>query len=145
MSSYQGPAGTDTAKYYITADYGIETFPSNTVNVQYHGLYEREGELKIVVNDSTKPKYFSLGTNYPNPFNPSTIIKYNIPEVCYVTLKVYNTLGKEIATLVNEIQDAGYKEINFGASANGGLPSGVYFYRLYAGNFVSINKMLLLR
>ncbi len=145
MFSRHGPAGTDTAKYYITADYGIETFPSNTVSVQYHGLYRQEGELKITALDSTKPKFYSLETNYPNPFNPSTIIKYNIPDVCYVTLKVYNTLGKEVATLVNEIQDAGFKEINFDASANGGLPSGVYFYRLYAGNFVSTNKMLLIR
>jgi len=87
-------------------------------------------------------KSYSLSNNYPNPFNPATIIKYQIPELSFITLKVYDVLGNEIATLINEEKPVGSYEVTFDAS---NLPSGVYFYRLKAGSFVATNKMLFLK
>jgi pectate lyase len=86
------------------------------------------------------PAVFTLHQNFPNPFNPSTMISYSVPAECFVTLTVYDILGKEIATLVNEQRRAGTYFALFKAS---GLPSGVYFYRLQAGQFVSTKRMSL--
>jgi len=88
------------------------------------------------------PKEFGLSQNYPNPFNPSTTISYQLPAVSHVALKVYDALGREVATLVNEVKWAGSYEVKFDAS---NLPSGVYFYRLTAGNFVATKKLLLVK
>jgi hypothetical protein len=85
---------------------------------------------------------FSLSQNYPNPFNPSTIIKYSVPISGVVTLKVYNSLGQEIATLVNQEQNAGNYNITFDASK---LASGVYMYRIQSGDFSLTKKMTLLK
>jgi len=88
------------------------------------------------------PAEFSLKPNYPNPFNPSTIIQYDLPQDGNVVLSVFNTLGQEVMTLVNEFEAAGYKTVEF---TPGNLPSGVYFYRLQAGGFTEIKKMLLMK
>lgn len=75
------------------------------------------------------PSEFLLSQNYPNPFNSSSVIKYSIPKSSQVTLRIFNTLGQEIKTLVNEEKTIGIYEINWDAvSSTGGLPSGVYFY-----------------
>ncbi len=89
---------------------------------------------------------FKLYQNYPNPFNPATTIGYQMPDAGYITLKIFDVLGNEISTLVNEYKPAGRYEVNFDASsAGGGLASGVYFYQLRAGNFVKTMKMILLQ
>ena len=88
------------------------------------------------------PSYYSLHQNYPNPFNPITTIKYQIPELSFVTLKVYDVLGNEILTLVNEEKPIGTYEITWYV---GNLPSGVYFYQLKAGSFIETKKMVLLK
>jgi len=88
------------------------------------------------------PEVFALEQNYPNPFNPSTTIKYQIPELSIATIKVYDVLGSEIVTLVNEEKTAGNYKVEFDAT---GLPSGVYIYRLIAGSFTNSKKMILLR
>ncbi len=85
---------------------------------------------------------YSLEQNFPNPFNPSTTIQYQLPTSSYVTLKVYNMLGNEVATLVNGVQQSGTKSIQFNAT---NLPSGVYTYRLQAGDFSTIKKMFLVK
>ena len=85
---------------------------------------------------------FSLTQNFPNPFNPITTIKYQIPELSFVTLIVYDILGREVKLLVNQEQDAGYYEFNFNASQ---LSSGVYLYQIKAGDFIQTKKMLLLK
>ncbi|MDI6767873.1 MAG: T9SS type A sorting domain-containing protein [Bacteroidota bacterium] len=95
------------------------------------------------------PKEYALEQNYPNPFNPVTTLKYGLPFTSDVRLKIYNTLGQLVATLVDEIQEAGYKSVDWNSS---NIASGVYFYRLEAMNisnpsksFTKVKKMLLLR
>ncbi len=88
------------------------------------------------------PKEFALKQNYPNPFNAITEIKYTLPKGCYVGLEVYNVLGQKVACLVDRKQKAGYKTARWDA---GSLSSGVYFYRLQAGDFVQMRKMVLLK
>lgn len=95
-----------------------------------------------IAGDLTTPGQYYLSNNYPNPFNPSTTIKYQIPELSYITLKVYDVLGNEIATLVDEEKTTGGYEVRFDSK---GLSSGVYFYKLQAGEFVSTKKMILLK
>ncbi len=88
------------------------------------------------------PKGFILEQNYPNPFNPSTTISYHVAEEGHVILKVFDSLGQEVSTLVNNDQSPGMYEINWNASA---LASGTYFYRLEIGNKVVTKKALLLK
>ena len=104
-------------------------------------------ELLTDVKDTDiKPDDFYLYQNYPNPFNPSTTLKYSIPAGSKVMLRVFDMLGNEIETLVNEEKPAGTYEISWNASsAAGGLPSGIYFYQLTAGPFVQSKKMILMK
>ena len=88
------------------------------------------------------PTQYSLGQNFPNPFNPSTTIKYQIEELSYVLISVYDVLGNQVATLVNEEKPAGNYKLEFDAT---GLKSGVYFYKLQAGNFIQTKKMVLMK
>jgi hypothetical protein len=109
------------------------------------------------VEDLTVPLQFSLEQNYPNPFNPSTTIEYNVPQSGFVTLKVYDILGTEVATLVNEQIDAGKHKVVFDSQSGEvrNLNSGVYFYKLFVselqgtdgklGEFVETKKMILLK
>jgi hypothetical protein len=106
---------------------------------------DNDGSYKysnIIEADLLTPPVFSLSQNFPNPYNPSTMIKYQIPEAGLVTLKIYDILGREVTTLVNENKIDGYYEINFDASK---LPSGNYIYQLKAKDNVSNKKMLLLK
>ncbi|MHB1688379.1 MAG: aryl-sulfate sulfotransferase [Ignavibacteriaceae bacterium] len=102
------------------------------------------GATTGIANTTGVIKNFVLNQNYPNPFNPSTIINYQIPFSSKVVLKVYDVLGNEIATLVNEEQPAGSYDVQF-SSQKYQLASGIYFYRLQAGNYVSVKKLLLLK
>jgi outer membrane protein assembly factor BamB len=90
----------------------------------------------------TLPKEYTLGQAYPNPFNPTTIISYTLPKPEHVRLTIYNMLGQEVSLLIDSMQEAGYKSVEFNAS---GLPSGVYSYRLDAGTFTGVKKLLLLK
>jgi len=108
-------------------------------------------EDKFMVHSSVDDKdviheSFILYQNYPNPFNPETIISYSLPSSSYVVLKIYDILGKEIITLVNEFQPMGNYKINFSTfNLPVKLTSGIYFYRLTTGNFNQVKKMVLLR
>ncbi len=111
-----------------------------------------EAIVKLIVSNQTNnnmPKYFTLEQNYPNPFNPNTVIRYQLPVSSMVTLKIYNILGQEVETLINGIQDEGYKLIEWNAN---NVTSGIYFYQIAAvsvsdpsNRFIQIKKMLLLR
>ncbi len=99
--------------------------------------------IGISNNNNEAPLIYALGQNYPNPFNPSTQIDYSLPKQSFVNLKVYNTLGEEVATLVhNNLQPAGVYTQVFNAS---NLPSGVYYYRISAGDYTDVRKMILVK
>ncbi|MCX6640915.1 MAG: C25 family cysteine peptidase [bacterium] len=88
------------------------------------------------------PQVFSLGQNYPNPFNPLTTISFGLPEAAQVTLTIFDVMGREVATLVNGMRDAGIHNVTFDAT---GLASGIYLYRIEAGSFTAIHKMVLMK
>ncbi|MDR3626792.1 MAG: T9SS type A sorting domain-containing protein [Ignavibacteriaceae bacterium] len=96
----------------------------------------------IEKNNNEAVTAFRLDQNYPNPFNPATIVRYSVPKTGMVTIKVYNILGKQVATLVNESKAAGNYQVQFNA---GKLASGVYFYRMESGSYVETKKLLLLK
>ena len=88
------------------------------------------------------PTSFELSQNYPNPFNPSTEIRFSLPEASHVTLKIFNSLGQEVGTLIDADAPAGFHTVKFDAS---GLTSGAYFYRIQAGNFTAVKSMTLMK
>ncbi|MEJ2242848.1 MAG: T9SS type A sorting domain-containing protein, partial [Candidatus Bathyarchaeota archaeon] len=98
-------------------------------------------EVTIVVNNKIINDY-RLSQNFPNPFNPSTKIEYSIPQSSQIQIKVFDVLGNEIKTLINEEKPSGAYELTWNAE---NLPSGVYFYQMRAGGFVQTRKMILLK
>lgn len=119
--------------YKVSAlDYaGNESRYSNEIALIVTGVKDEENKI---------PETFGLSQNYPNPFNPATVISYQLPINSHVTIKIFDVLGKEIAELVNEAKPAGRYEVKFNASS---LSSGVYIYRIHAGEFVQTRKMIL--
>src|ERR1035437_1985244 len=131
---------TDTCVYSIVIS-GSYLFAGTNLN----GVWKRQLSELTSVQETTPtqiPKHFSLSQNYPNPFNPITIINYQIPKPGLVTLKVYDILGREVTTLVNENKIAGTYDFTFNASR---FTSGVYIYQLRVNDFVSSKKMILLK
>lgn len=107
------------------------------------GYYIAELDTTTDINDGIQNVFdFTLYQNYPNPFNPKTSIQYAIGSRQFVTIKVFDVLGNEVAVLVKEEQQAGSYEINFDA---GKIASGAYYYQLKTGDFVETKKMILLR
>ncbi len=107
--------------------------------IDYNGTYEYSKEIMV---NSTAPSDFSLMQNYPNPFNPGTLINYSIPQNSNVILKVYDSNGSEVATLVNENKISGNYTVNFNAYR---LASGIYYYTITAGSFSKTRKMILMK
>jgi hypothetical protein len=99
-------------------------------------------EKQVSDRKSSVPTMYNLEQNYPNPFNPVTSFMFQLPQETYVTLKVFNVLGTEVAAIVDERKEVGSYMIQWEA---GKLASGVYFYRLQAGNYVNIKKLVLLK
>ena len=126
--------GSYGVEFSVEISSGGTRFWTDTFNVTvFTGVSRSSTEL---------PNVFELAQNYPNPFNPSTTIRYGLPQRSQVTLTVFNTLGQQVALPQNGEQEAGYHEVKFEGS---GLSSGVYFYRLRAGDFVETKRLLLLR
>jgi hypothetical protein len=152
--------GYDTI--YVTTDYGISW------NIIYHsigtqnyitdikrvskgpfyfssyrtGLYEVDIITSVNDEENSLPKSYQLFQNYPNPFNPATRIQFSMSNKEFVSVKVYDVLGKEVATLVNEEKPAGNYEVEFDGS---NLSSGVYMFTLIVNGFIQTKKMILLR
>ena len=124
-----------------------ESFIGSSVNPDYQ---HRSGFWYIyqevtgtdVSEDDLLPAFFKLEQNYPNPFNPTTTIQFAVPERSNVLIKIYDILGSEVATLVNEEMEAGWHKRNFDASS---LSSGIYLFRMDAGSYVNTKKMILIK
>lgn len=131
---------------------GLSSFTNDVNRIPPDGRQERESfavgsniALTVTVTNLTTgilPNTYALSQNYPNPFNASTVIKYTVPELAWVTLEVYNSLGQRVTTLIDENKPAGYHSVNWDANY---LASGIYFYRMTAGNFRESRKMVLVK
>lgn len=131
--------------------FSILTQDGHSIKISGNGRTNIEHPISTIILQASTlkaqhPSAFKLEQNYPNPFNPTTTIKYQLPVDSWVTLKVFDIQGKEIATLWNGIQSVGYKSVEWNSSAlSGGLASGVYFYKLTVGKFTDVKKMILIR
>jgi hypothetical protein len=158
-SEYQallpGNGESGTIRYYIVATDTTGTAATSpmTAPASCYSFQIGEGNMSGIEENGLIPTDYALGQNYPNPFNPTTAIFYALPAPSTVTLKVYNALGQEIVTLVDQTQSAGYHEAIWNAQNAGGasVSSGIYFYRIEAKasmdseRFVQMKKMILLR
>jgi len=151
-ASALGVAITPDGNFAYVANGGSNTvsvidIATNTVVATIGGVQSPEGiAITIgpvgITDERAIPTAYALSQNFPNPFNPKTIIKYDISEFSFVTLKIYDVLGNEITTLVNKEISAGSYEVEFNATT---LPSSIYFYQLQAGSFVETKKMVLMK
>ncbi len=121
----------DGSRFYVTDSF------NGTVRV-----YKKTNPTGVERNTATIPSGYGLSQNFPNPFNPTTVIAYQIGRTGNVSLKVFDLLGREVKTLIDERQDAGSHSATFGA---GTLPSGMYFYKLESGNYIDVKKLVLLK
>ena len=136
--------GIEAGNYYlrIVADANSSTGLSITNNQNDAEQLGKKQYTEIYYTGNETPKEYALAQNYPNPFNPSTTIRYQLPKDGMVTLKIYDILGSEVATLVNQEKIAGKYEVNFNASS---VASGVYIYRISSGSFSASKKLMLLK
>lgn len=137
-------AGTTTQSKTYSYSNDIKNVKASKIEyrlrqIDYNGSFNFSSVESV---DNSVPANFELSQNYPNPFNPSTVISYQVPAESKVTLKLYNILGNEVSTLVNEVKPAGKYDVKFNAS---NLTSGIYFYTISAGNFTSTKKMTLIK
>lgn len=135
---------SDPVSYSYTDNYSDYNF-AGTVSyrlkqMDFDGRYQLSNVINLDINFAVKE--YSLAQNYPNPFNPSTLIKFALPKSGKVTIKVYNSIGKEVATLVDSYKESGNYEVTFDAAS---LASGVYFYKMTAGEFTQTRKLLLMK
>jgi beta-glucuronidase len=133
----------------ITMDRSREKPVAATLRAAYEPYYRTSEDAMIGVEDDDNPAAdmnFGLDQNYPNPFNSTTVIKYSLNKGSYVSLKIYDLLGREVAILANDVQNAGTHSVRFEGHINGReLPSGMYFYRLKTDNGVLVKKMMLIK
>jgi hypothetical protein len=144
-TSFIDSSVTDTTYLYTDLEYGnYYWWRVRAFNATGWGEFSDVGSIVVVSveDDYQLPVEFSLQQNFPNPFNPVTTIRYSIPKESDVSLVVYNTLGEEVAVLVNESKRVGNYEVEFDATT---LTSGVYFYQIKAEDFVQVRKMILLK
>lgn len=131
---------TESRSYsFVDNSLPVGSYSYRLKQIDYDGTFEYSNTVEVV---TSIPVQYSLDQHYPNPFNPSTKIRFTIPEASIVSLKVFNAIGEEVATLVNEVYESGTNEIVFNAS---NLTSGIYFVRMEAGSFVSTRKITLLK
>ncbi len=139
----QGAGTSSEEQSYVFIDKSVSpgTYFYRLKQIDFDGRYEYSNEIEVEV---IGPLSYSLSQNFPNPFNPSTTISYQLPEDDFVSLKVYNSLGQEVAELVNGVISAGTHSVDFDAAS---LSSGIYYYTLRVGDnkFVKVNKMTLMK
>ncbi len=138
---------TVTHPSYSSTEYVIGTITGGSYFANWKGPINLVGSAVDESDLDNIPTSFELGQNYPNPFNPTTKIKYGLPTKSYMTLKVYNLLGQEINTLVDQVVPAGTHETEWDGRDKTGaeVATGIYFYKLIAGDFVDTKKMMLIK
>jgi hypothetical protein len=138
----EGGGTSNTSKDYLFTEQKLLSgkYSYRLKQIDRNGKFTYSQSVDVVISDM--PKFFALQQNYPNPFNPSTVIRYQLPVNSKVSLKIYDLLGREIATLVNEEQSAGWKEVDWNATT---VASGIYFYKIQSGSFIETKKMLLVK
>ncbi len=138
-----GKGSSTEINYYSFTDHpqvsGVNQIYYRLKQIDFDGTFSYSDVVNV---NYDVPAEFVLGQNFPNPFNPSTRIEYFVPNESFVTIKVYDFLGREVTTLVNETKSTGSYEFLFDAAS---LPSGVYFYTLQTENFLNTKKMILLK
>lgn len=141
ISFVDGKGTTTEIQNYLFRDKNLQpgTYTYRLKQLDYDGSYAYSNEVETGID---QPSVYYLAQNYPNPFNPSTTINYSLPTDGFVTLKIYNLLGMEVSTLVNDYQQAGTFDVVFDGS---NLASGVYYYTLQAGDFTSTKKLMLMK
>ena len=141
-----GEKRTMSLHFFPLVSYGVGNCKLEVGNLNIpseHKIFNFTATASLTsVQDISAPGGFYLLQNYPNPFNPSTVIKYSVGKAGQVTLKLYNVIGKKIATLINEFKEPGNYYYSFNAKD---LTAGVYLYKFTAGNFVSVKKMILMK
>jgi hypothetical protein len=144
FSSMGGLQSNSNNMVYSTLGESVIGVASNSSNQLLSGFWNvyKQNVVTAVEDDEIVPLEFRMEQNYPNPFNPSTIIRFSVSEKSNVVLKVYDILGSEVATLVNNDMDIGRYEVEFRAD---NYSSGIYIYKISAGDFVSTKKMILLK
>ncbi len=143
MNTWDAPIDVNhqTFSFVITSP-GLHAY-----HCKFHASLGMTGTINVVEptevkNNFSLPKNYSLSQNYPNPFNPTTTVKYSLPTSSLVKVKVFNSVGNQVATLVNEQEQAGYYRISFDGKD---FSSGVYFLQFEANNFLRVEKMILLK
>ena len=129
---------------------GYETLLYNNTNNLIHQIIEVPSPLdftKLSIDSRLMPTVFALQQNYPNPFNPVTKLRYAIPKNGLVTITIYDMLSRQVKTLINQTQNAGYKSVIWDATNDYGKPvsAGIYLYQIQAGEYISTKKMVLLK
>lgn len=138
-----GNSSTSTEYSYIDKNItSISNLKYRLKQMDYDGSFEYSEEISVTVESSALPEKFALENNYPNPFNPTTTISYQIPKEGLTTMLVFDMCGRVVTRLVNEQQTPGYYQVTFDASE---LGSGVYFCKLNSGNYTRTIKMLLVK
>ncbi len=140
ITNYSAGSSQVKIRFHLTSDAGVQNqgwWVDDITLTDYCGTLTGVNQTH-----SGTPVTFALNQNYPNPFNPSTTIKFQLPKQAYVTIKVYDILGRLVATLVNENKEAGFYNVNFDAS---NLASGLYIYKIEAGDFTDTKKMMLIK
>jgi hypothetical protein len=136
----EGHGNSNSPKDYSFVDNSVSGNSSYRLKqIDTDGAFEYSDVVKVSLELS---KEFSIAQNYPNPFNPTTSISFTLPVNGFVTLKIYNTIGEEVAELLNKNIESGNHNVIFNAS---NLPTGAYFYRITAENYSETKKMLLIK
>ena len=155
QDGYEGEGNIDGDPLFCNPDSGDYTLAENSpcigtgengVNMGAFGV-GCEPIILTVSNDAILPISFALHQNYPNPFNPVTTLRYNLPENSLVNITIYDMLGRQVKTLINQIQDVGYRSVIWDATNDYGKPvsAGIYLYQIQAGEYISTKKMVLLK
>ena len=145
IARVDGHGTVSTTTNYQFTDNTVQngvTYSYRLVSYDFNGARHTYNSIETTPGARALPTDYALAQNYPNPFNPQTTINYSIKETGFVSLKVFNLMGQEVATLVSATLDAGHYTVNFTAD---NLPSGIYLYTLTAGEFSQTQKMLLLK